>query len=490
MTVDANSTDKQQHEPGGLDAWVNGITDNELPLFAQSLSEISSVASQAGSSAADLARVISMDVSMSVRLLKIANSPVLNPQNRTIDSVRGAVVLMGFDAVRDLAFTLSLVSELHGDDAHPRVVELLAHGFHAACQGQVLALAGKDRSPEEIFVAGLLLNVGEMAFWSRMRPETRDIETRMAQGQERRLAEKAVLGFSLEDLSRRLAEEWRMSGLLRGCMAAGPSRPQRCETVLLGDALAAAVEVDGWDSRAVQALLQQAAKRLDLSQRELTPLLEEGSRSASTMARRFGLPSIETILSAHHPTAAASAAAASAAVAAVTLPAPDPQAELDAVRGVQQELQGRPDIDKLMRLALDGLHDGAAMERAVFAMLSPDRRLLKVRYAVGSDRSRLLQAGQFQVGGEVRSLFGLLLQTGKAIWVDDERRARLGSLIGPDIDALAGGAAFFAMPIFVRQRPVGLLYADRSASARPLDDASFTSFRFFGEQIAAGLAKR
>lgn len=472
-------------EPGGVDAWVDGITENELPLFAQSLSEISSVASQAGSSAADLARVISMDVSMSVRLLKIANSPVLNPQNRTIDSVRGAVVLMGFDAVRDLAFSLSLVSELHGDDAYPRVAELLAHGFHAACQGQVLALAGKDRSPEEIFVAGLLLKVGEMAFWSRERPETREIEARMAQGEDRQHAEKAVLGFSLDELSRRLAGEWRMSGLLRGCLAAGPSRPPRCETVLLGDAMAAAVERHGWDSREVQALIRKAAGDLNMGQREMTQLLEEGSRSALTMARRFGVHSIETYLSADRP-----AGVAAAESAAVLVAEPDPQAELEAVRGMQQEMQGRPDIDRLMRLALDGLHGGAAMDRAVFAMLSPDRRILKVRYAAGSDQSQLLQSCQFQVGGDSRNLFGLLLKTGKAIWVDDERRARLGDLIGPDIDALAGGAAFFAMPIFVRRRPVGLLYADRSTSARALDEASFTSFRFFGEQIAAGLAKR
>jgi len=46
------------------------------------------------------------------------------------------------------------------------------------------------------------------------------------------------------------------------------------------------------------------------------------------------------------------------------------------------------------------------------------------------------------------------------------------------------------MPIFVRSRPVGLLYADRSASGRELDEEAFTSFRYFGDQIGAGLARR
>lgn len=477
---------RERHEHGAVDDWVNSITENELPLFAQSLSEISSVASQARSSAGDLAQVITMDVSMSVRLLKIANSPMLNPQNRTIDSVRAAVVLMGFDAVRDLAFSLSLVSELHGDQAHPRVVELLAHAFHAASQAQVLARAGRDECPEEVFVAGLLLNVGEMAFWSRPRPETRDIDARLAGGEDRDSAERAVLGFSLEALSRRLAEEWRMSGLLRACMAAPAARSRRCRNVLLGDAIARTVERHGWESTETAALVDQAARRLDMPSGEVGEMLRQGTREAAAMARRFGVSAIEQFLAPRAETARPHPRTGSEAAARQ----PDPQAELESVRALQSQMQEKPDIDTLMRLALDGLYRGAAMDRALFAMLSPDRTKLTVRYAVGGERRELLRDAVIRVDDQDRSLFGLLLKTGKTVWVDAARRDKLSSLIGPEIDRWAGGTEFFAMPIFVRGRPVGLLYGDCSASTGVLSDAAFTSFRFFGEQIAAGMARR
>ena len=498
-------------------AWVDGITENELPLFAQNLAEISSVATARQSSAADLARVIAMDISMSVRLLKIANSPVLNPQNRSIDSIRAAVVLMGFDAVRDLAFSLSLVSELHREDGRNRVTELLAHAFHAATLAQALSHAARDRSPEEVFVAALLLNVGEMAFWSRSRSECDAIAALEARGESREAAERSVLGFPLRELTRRLADEWRMSGLLKATLAGADDGDARCVNVRFGDRMAAIVEAHGWDSPEGRTALKDLAERLGVPRADLGEKLRASTREAGRMARRFGVPDVERFLSSAGtaaapeglddastgaPSGAAPAADAAAATdagasgrppsadaAEAEYPEADPQRELQAVRDVQAELQGRPDIDRLMRLVLDGLHRGAGMDRAFFAMLSPDRTELRARYAAGADAAGVLDGCRIPVAGQ-RNLFTVLLQAGKAVWVDAGRRERLGPLIGPDIDRWAAGAPFYAMPIFVRQRAVGLLYADRSGSGRDLDEEGFSSFRFFGEQIATGLERR
>ncbi len=487
-------------------AWVDGITEKELPLFAQNLAEISSVATARQSSAADLARVIAMDISMSVRLLKIANSPVLNPQNRSIDSIRAAVVLMGFEAVRDLAFSLSLVSELHREGGRDRITELLAHAFHAATLAQTLSHCARDRSPEEVFVAALLLNVGEMAFWSRSRAECDAIAAQEAAGESREAAERSVLGFPLRELTRRLAEEWRMSGLLKATLAGTEDSDPRCASVRSGDRIAAIVESHGWDSAEGRAALKDMAERLGMPRADLEEKLRTATREAGRMARRFGVHDVERFLPAARPAGAVGEQPAGPATAAAApagtgmapdvsgdsgpdFPDADPQRELQAVRDVQAELQGRPDIDRLMRLALEGLHRGAGMDRALFAMLSPDRGELRARYAAGADAEAVLGSCRIPVAGK-RNLFAVLLQAGKAVWVDAERRERLGPLIGPDIDRWAAGAPFYAMPIFVRQRAVGLLYADRSGSGRALDEEGFSSFRFFGEQIATGLERR
>lgn len=484
--------------------WASSITEKELPLFAQNLSEISSVASQVQSSAADLARVITHDVSMSVRLLKIANSPLLNPQDRPIDSVRAAVVLMGFNAVRDLAFSLSLVRELHraNEGRGDRMVELLAHSFHAGSQAQVLAQAFNDRSPEEAFVAGLLLDVGEMAFWSRPRAEANQIAGLIGEGLERGQAERRVLGFQLRDLTCRLADDWRMGALLRTSLSPGASDEPRCRSVLLGDAIARAVERHGWQSRQVTRLVEECAELAGMPPVDLKRRLEAGTQAAARMARRFGVESVEQFLAAgNRPPQVAAEDAASRSPASVPVEdaagasadghsIPDPQRELEAVRDLQEELQQKPDIDRLMRLALEGLHCGAGVDRAFFAVLSRDKGSLVARYAAGPDQDDVLAGCRFEVADPRSGLFTLLLKSAKTIWVNGNHRERLGDLVGDDIERWAAGADFFAMPIFVKQRPVGLLYADRAVSGRDLDDQAFKSFRFFGEQIATGLARR
>ncbi len=473
----------------GLEEWVAGITENELPLFAQTLNEISAVAADPESSAADLARSITADIAMSVRLLRIANSPLLNPQNRDIDSISNAVVLMGFDAVRDLAICLSLVGTLDQAAVGDRLVRLVAHAFHAGSQAQRLSCSAGDRCPEETFVAGLLLNVGEVAFWSRPRPEGRRIDALMARGIPAHQAEREVLGFTLRQLSARLADAWRMGGLLRACLAETGAESPRSQRVLLGDQIAGAVERDGWKGREAVRLQRAAAKLLGLPEDDVQRLLREATRQAARMAGRFGVQSVERMLTPPEPPRppALQRQVAEGPAARVE---PDPHAQLAAMRKIHAALQQpKPDPEGLMAITLEGIRSGIGMDRVLFAAPSPNRVWLKARYAVGADQAALLRDCVINVGPDARNLFRVLLETRKAIWVDDERRQRLGDLITEEIDAWALGASFFAMPVFAGKRAAGLLYADRARSGGELDEEAFSSFVYFGEQAGKSLER-
>jgi hypothetical protein len=260
--------------------------------------------------------------------------------------------------------------------------------------------------------------------------------------------------------------------------------------VQLGDAAAYVAERHGWDSKEGRAFVDDLTESLQVPRAELAEVLRGATEAASRMARRFGVTSITSVLTPKPSDRSEPGTDGVPAVDGDAIRQPDARAELEAVRGLQLELAGKPDLDRLMRLALDGLYQGAGIDRAFFAMLSQDRGRLRARYAAGCDAANVLDDCEFRIDGQRRHLFAILLKSRKTVWVDEARRHQLGDVIGSDIDRWATGGAFFAMPVFVRSRPLGLLYADRAASGRPLDDAAFTSFRFFGEQIAAGLARR
>ena len=188
---------------------------------------------------------------------------MFNLQHRDIDTISSAVVLLGFDAVRDLAVSLALIEQVLKGRSHERVTRSLTRSFHAAAQARSYSAALHDDCPEEVFVAALLMNIGEVAFWSDAQEEAAAIDKLIRSGTGVRDAERQILCFELEALSRRLVEEWQLGGLLEASFS-DDADDGRTVSVQLGHAMAEAVELYGWDSREVRAALARLESHLNI----------------------------------------------------------------------------------------------------------------------------------------------------------------------------------------------------------------------------------
>lgn len=67
----------------------------------KTVGQVSRVVSSDETSVKDLSEVVGQDASMTVRLTRIANSSLFNPQSRSIDTLGSAVFMLGFDALRE-----------------------------------------------------------------------------------------------------------------------------------------------------------------------------------------------------------------------------------------------------------------------------------------------------------------------------------------------------------------------------------------------------
>ena len=168
-----------------LAQWRERLNASGLPVFSRTVREIRNVSSSRASSAQDLSDVIGHDASMAARVIQIANSPLFNLQNRDIDTINAAVVMVGFDAVRDLVISVSVIEEMLKGHQHTRVGQHMARAFHAAAQARSFARQGGEKA-EEVFVGALLKYVGEMAFWSRAEREAIAIEAELQPGRSGR----------------------------------------------------------------------------------------------------------------------------------------------------------------------------------------------------------------------------------------------------------------------------------------------------------------
>jgi diguanylate cyclase (GGDEF)-like protein len=110
-----------------------------------------------------VAKALSMDSALSSKVLRIANSP-LYAQRRKSENLRQALVVLGLNATLTLALSFSLVKSLRSGKAngldHPLYWR---RALVAATSARALADALRQPLAEEIFLAGLLQDVGMLA---------------------------------------------------------------------------------------------------------------------------------------------------------------------------------------------------------------------------------------------------------------------------------------------------------------------------------------
>ncbi len=455
MDAAANKRQAQQARES-LEEWRESLNGSRLPIFSQTVRDVKDISSSRASSARDLSEAIGHDASMAARVIQIANSPLFNLQNKNIDTINTAVVMVGFDAVREIAITVGVIEEMLKGYQHERVAQHLSRAFHAAAQARCFANR-RDEKADEVFVAALLKEVGAMAFWSRAEREAVVLEAELQRGTPPEEAERKVLGFALSELSRVLADDWQLGDLVNDVLAGRKADRAEVQDVVFGHKVAQVLELYGWESPEGQRLVEELAGRLDIRVRDLKELISANRKEANGIASRFGLT----------PTQPCVVAPAEQDGSAHVVR--DPQAFLDSLAQISNALENAASRDELMCLALQGLHRGLGMRHAYFALLNPARDQLTVKYIEGQRDEG--SAGQ-SVAITAESLFAEALEHARVVSFD-EGSERAGFRFG------GAGAAVAAR---IGGRAVGLLYAELGGGLT-MDEEQISGFRQIGQQI-------
>lgn len=137
--------------------------DTELPTLPEVAVEVCNLTHSETSSASDLERLIITDQALTTKVLAVANSAYYG-RRETVDTIRQAVVLIGFSAVQDLVLGVSVMGLFDPALQVPGMTMkgLWAHSVGVAAAAAALAkiapwAVGSDRA----FIAGLLHDIGK-----------------------------------------------------------------------------------------------------------------------------------------------------------------------------------------------------------------------------------------------------------------------------------------------------------------------------------------
>jgi len=193
----------QQHYPT-LDQLVREV--NELRPLPTVAARILEVTESDKFSAHVLASVIASDQALSAKLLRLANSAYYG-YSRRISTVRDAVVLLGFRAVRASTLASCIIEAVAGS-RNINYEQFWQHSVSIGMLAEILARAEGEHQ-DHAFTAGVLHNIGRLALDQRAPHALADsllLATR--QQVEIHVAERQVLGYTDAQLGGALALHW------------------------------------------------------------------------------------------------------------------------------------------------------------------------------------------------------------------------------------------------------------------------------------------
>ena len=172
---------------------------------------------------AQIAKVITNDPALSAKMLRLVNSPSygLRQQVRTVSH---ALALLGVNAVRTLALSFSLASDLRrsrqpGIDLN---IYWKRSALSAVAARELAATVGLTGNKEEAFLAGLLQDIGRLAL-ARVAPELYAPLSERAGGDHvvLEMLERGELGADHAEVGEWLTSNWNLPAPL--CLAVGHS---------------------------------------------------------------------------------------------------------------------------------------------------------------------------------------------------------------------------------------------------------------------------
>jgi HD-like signal output (HDOD) protein len=194
--------------------------DVQLPEVPSLVYELNEIIADPMSSAGDVAQVVNKSPSLTATLLKIVNSAFFGFRSK-IDSIPRAIMLIGSKELTSLAMGITIMETFR---TIPRevidVASLLEHNLACGMVARIMAAHGNMIHTEQIFVSGMLHDIGRLVLCKYFPQNARYAFAAAAESGDSLLAaERRVLGCTHVQLGKRLLRKWKLPYALENSVA-------------------------------------------------------------------------------------------------------------------------------------------------------------------------------------------------------------------------------------------------------------------------------
>ena len=178
-----------------------------LPTLPQVVTKILTMTDSEKVNAVELSK--ELDQSLSAKVLKVANSAYYGGRaSRTVTSLHHAIMMIGFDMVKEIVLTASLFHTFQDSEEVAAFKPLWTHSLECALVAKRLAWVYRYEALDEAYLAGLIHDIGKLVIQQYFPDPYRLIRNKSKGGLESLKLEKEVLGMTHAEIAGRMAEQW------------------------------------------------------------------------------------------------------------------------------------------------------------------------------------------------------------------------------------------------------------------------------------------
>lgn len=478
---------------------------SDFPALSESVSAINKMTTSDKESVAQLSMSILKDFALTNKILRLVNSAYYRQAGGgNISTVSRAVLVLGFDAVRNIAITVLLFEHLQNKSNANQLKDEFLRANLAGILARDIAAKISARDVEQAFICSMFHNLGRLLSQYYFPEESEEIKKLQLQkpGAEE-AAVIQVLGISFEDLGIGIARTWGFPSLIVGSMRKLPAgnvrKPAAAEDRLrilsgFSNELCRLIAEVAPDQRhkELRKLSARFGDSVPLSEQELQQTMEKSFEAVAQFASiihlnlqltsfgrqikawggsRVNLAQTEdtlaggdslsgTVLSDSVPAGAAGSLGQAGDTAAGDQVGAAEAILTAGIQDISNTLVEDFKLNDVLRIILETMYRAKGFKRVILCIRDAKNNAMVGRFGFGPDAPDVAKRFNFPLSF-APDIFHAALSKGVDILISDTNDPKIATRIPDWFRKGVAAETFLLFPLCIKGKPMALIYADR-----------------------------
>ena len=485
---------------------------DDFPALSRTINEINNAVGDENSRASRMTDIILRDVSLTKKLLRLVNAAHYGSfGNQPISTISRAVVILGFDAVRNAAVSLMLFEHLR---THANVDLLRGEAidsFYRGILGRMLAGSAGVRDSEEAFISALFRDLGKLMARFHFFDKTEQVSKLVDKDlQDEASASRQVFGADYDELGLAIAKHWHFPANLLHAMSPIDPAPLKKQGATDSDRLQVVASMARDLHRSFVGKTaeeqEQAIESLYLRYREAAhisreSLFETAHKAAQKLKSETAILNVDISKSALmkqllQGPVEKTGEREGEEVNSLPEDALSENTENDAtgvlVLGMQDMtamMLGEYHLADIFKLLAELFYRTALFDHVLICVLDRNSQSLVGRVGLGQKSAQMRSAFRIPLAF-APDVFHAAIANAQDIMISDATADNIRNRI-PEWHARTFHAqAFLLLPVMVRNKPLGLIYADMTKQPKPIPSQLLGLLKALRNQAALALQQK